>query len=159
MLPQNFHPREDPITTIVLADDDTRFRDYLRTLLARERSVEVIGEAGDGMMALELVNALEPKLLLLDLAMPGLNGIETTRRALSVRPDLKVLIISLHSDRQMVTAALEAGASGYLLKDRLGEELSKGLAEVIRGGTYLSVDLVGPTPPSGHVEGPESDTP
>lgn len=125
----------------MLADDDARFREYLRTLLAREPSADLVGEGEDGEGALELVEALSPDLLLVDLAMTGLNGIETTRKALFVRPRLKVIVITLHDDRRMVDAALEAGASGYLLKDHLDEELSSALAVVGRGDTFLSAGL------------------
>jgi DNA-binding NarL/FixJ family response regulator len=125
----------------VLADDDARFREYLRTLLTKEPSADVVGEAEDGEGALELVEALSPELLLVDLAMPGMNGIETTRRALFVRPRLEVIVITLHDDRRMVDAALEAGASGYVLKDHLDEELSDALTAVGRGDTFLSVGL------------------
>lgn len=143
MSAKDFLLRDGPIYTIVLADDDARFRTYLRTLLAKESSVEVVGEAQDGETALEMVEAHDPELLLVDLVMPGLNGVETMRRALSKRPCLNVMVISLHNDRRMVSAALEAGASGYLLKDRLGDQLSHALAAVMHGGTYLSVELSG----------------
>lgn len=125
----------------MLADDDVRFRGYLRTQLESHPSADVVGEAEDGESALKLVEALNPELLLVDLAMPGLNGVETTRRALSLRPRLKVIVITLHDDKRMVDAALNAGAMGYLLKDRLDEELSNALTAVGRGDTFLSAGL------------------
>ncbi len=125
----------------MLADDDARFRRYLGTLLANEASVELVGEAADGAGALLLIDKLQPDILLVDVVMPGLNGIGTTRRALAVRPQLKVIVCSLHDERQMVGAALEAGASGYLLKDHLDHELSPALSAVVRGETFLSASL------------------
>ncbi len=126
---------------MVLVDDDARFREYLRILLGQEPSVDVVGEAEDGEGALELVKAIGPDLMLVDLAMPGPSGIETTRRALASRPQLKVIVITLHDDRRMVDAALDAGASGYLLKERLNVELPGALAAVARGETYLGAGL------------------
>ena len=142
----------------MLADDDARFRGYLRTQLESHPSVEVVGEAEDGEGALELVEALNPELLLVDLAMPGLNGVETTGRALSLRPRLKVIVITLHDDKRMVDAAFDAGAMGYLLKDRLDEDLSNALTAVGRGDTFLSAGLADahkPPSPRSRLRGPE----
>ena len=137
------HGRDGPIFTVVLADDDADFRACLQAHLANERTVGAVCEAEDGEKALALVETHEPDLLLVDLGMPGLNGIETTRRALSRRPSLKIMVVSLHKDRFLVAAALDAGATGYVLKDRVGEDLTDGLATVMRGGTYLSATLDG----------------
>lgn len=125
----------------MLADDDARVRDYVRTLLALDSSVQVVGEAADGEGVLRLVEALDPDLLLVDVVMPGLNGIGATRRALATSRRLKVLVFSLHSDKRMVAAALDAGASGYLLKDHLDEELFQALGALGRGERYLSTAL------------------
>lgn len=127
----------------MLADDDAGFRAYLQAHLENERTVGTVCAAEDGEKALALLETHEADLLLVDLGMPGLNGIETTRRALSRRPSLKIMIVSLHDDRLLVAAALEAGATGYVLKDRLGEDLTDGLATVMGGGTYLSAELNG----------------
>ena len=110
-------------------------------MLAKEASIDLVGEAADGEAVLQLVDTLHPDILLLDVVMPGVNGIETTRRALASTPDLKVIVCSLHSDRRMVDAALEAGATGYLLKDHLDQELSPALSAVARGETFLSESL------------------
>ncbi len=125
----------------MLADDDGRFRQYLGTLLAKDASVTLVGEAADGEAVLRVVNQLHPDLLIVDVVMPGLNGIETTRRALASSPRLKVIVCSLHDDRRMVDAALHAGASGYLLKDHLDQELSPALSAIARGETFLSASL------------------
>ena len=143
----------------MLADDDDRFRAYIRTLLAKDPSADLVGEAANGEAALELVRDLRPDLLLVDLGMPGLSGIETTRRALALQPDLKVIVITLHNDTRMVNAALEAGSAGYLLKELLDEELAAALAAVGSGEMFLSSGLMDKQkPPSPHPSGskPES---
>lgn len=121
--------------------------------------LDLVGEAGSGAAALELLEALDPDFMLVDLMMPGLNGIETTRHALSLRPRLKVIVITLHNDRRMLDRALEAGAAGFFLKDRLGEELSGALAAVARGETYVGTGVPGagnPRPPRPRLPGHES---
>lgn len=133
--------RNIQIKRIVLADDDERVLQYVRTLLADEGTVDLVGEAADGEGLLRLVEELDPDVMLVDVVMPGLNGIATARRALASSPELKVIVFSLHDDRQMVDAALEVGASGYLLKDHLDQELSDALAAVLRGETFLSAAL------------------
>ena len=133
--------RRIQIKRIVLADDDERVLQYVRTLLADESTVDLVGEAADGEGLLRLVEDLDPDVMLVDVVMPGLNGIATARKALASSPGLKVIVFSLHDDRQMVDAALEVGASGYLLKDHLDRELSAALAAVLRGETFLSAAL------------------
>lgn len=137
----NAEKKQVEVTSIVLADDDVRFRVYLRDVLVQDASVQLVGEAADGESVLRLVDQLHPDILLVDVVMPGLNGIATTRRALATNPHLKVIVFSLHDERRMVEAALEAGASGYLLKDHLDRELSDALRAIGRGETFLSASL------------------
>lgn len=123
---------------VVLADDHRIMREGLRSLLEKEPEIEVVGEAEDGRMAMELVEKLTPDIVVMDLTMPGLNGMEATRRILGRVPGVKVLVLSIHSDRRFVGGALSAGASGYLLKDCAFEELVRAIEAVVGGQTYLS---------------------
>ncbi len=103
--------------------------------------MQLVGEAADGEAVLRLVDELHPDILLVDVEMPGVSGIETARRALASVPHLKVIMCSLHDNRRIVDAALAAGASGYLLKDHLDHELSTALRAIVRGETFLSASL------------------
>jgi len=125
-------------TRIVLADDHRMFRDGLRSLLMAHADLEVVGEAEDGLGALQLARELQPDLLILDLSMPGLNGIEVTRRLALDSPATGVVILSMHGDRRYVREALRAGARGYVLKEAGFSELSHVIAEVLAGRLYLS---------------------
>ena len=120
---------------VVLADDDGEMRDALRALLAGDPDIEVVGEAGDGRAAVECVLELGPALVLMDVAMPGMGGIEATRLVLEALPSAQVIGLSLHDDRHFVEAMRAAGASGYLLKDRVHEQLAQALRVVAAGGT------------------------
>lgn len=123
---------------LVLADDHALVRAGIRALVEKLPGVEVVGEAGDGAEALELVKARQPDLLLLDIAMPRLNGLETAERLAHELPSLKVLILSMHADQEYVIRALRAGARGYLLKDSATTDLGAAIEAVARGETYLS---------------------
>ena len=126
----------------MLVDDDARFRAYVHVLIAKEPSIGRVTEAADGDSALLLLGESEHQLMLIDVMMPGSGGIAVTRRAHIDYPDLKVVMISMHDEARMVKAALDAGARGYLLKDRLDRELLDALAAVGRGEIYLSEGLV-----------------
>jgi DNA-binding NarL/FixJ family response regulator len=123
---------------ILLADDHTLVRAGLRALLESIDEVTAISEAGDGRRALELVAAERPDVALLDISMPGLNGLEVAARVTSDSPRTRLIILSMHSSPSHVAQALRAGAVGYLLKDSAAEELGLALRAVMSGETYLS---------------------
>lgn len=123
---------------VLLADDHTLVRAGLRKLLESMPDYQVVGEAGDGVALLELADTLQPNLVLMDIAMPGLNGLEATARLLKTQPDIRVLILSMHQNEEYVRRALRHGAVAYLLKDAAPLELELALAAVMRGETYLS---------------------
>ncbi len=123
---------------VLLADDHTLVRAGLRKLLESMPDVEVVGEAGDGLELLALAARLQPHLVLMDIAMPGLNGLEATARVVKAMPDIRVLILSMHQDEEYVRQALRHGAVAYLLKDAAPMELELAVNAVLRGETYLS---------------------
>jgi DNA-binding NarL/FixJ family response regulator len=123
---------------VLLADDHTLVRAGLRKLLESMPAYEVVGEAGDGLELLALAEKLQPHLVLMDIAMPGLNGIEATARLVKAWPSIRVLILSMHQNEEYVRRALRHGAVAYLLKDAAPMELELALNAVLRGETYLS---------------------
>jgi DNA-binding NarL/FixJ family response regulator len=128
-------------TTIVLADDHRIVRQGLRALLAGEADFEVVGEADDGREALELVKRLNPDVLILDLMMPGLNGLEVARQMPRQSPGVRVVVLSMHDDEGFVLEALANGVSGYVLKDSNSSDLVHAVREVAAGRRYLSPPL------------------
>ena len=122
---------------IVLADDHEIIRDGLRLLIENQSDMELIGEAGDGRAAVQLARELLPDVVIMDIAMPNLNGVEATRQITSKLPDIKVLALSIHSNRQYVLEMLKAGSSGYLLKDYAFEYLVLAVNAVVAGSIYL----------------------
>ena len=124
-------------TKVLLADDHKIFRDGLRTLIEKE-GMDVLGEAENGRMAIKLAEKLMPDVVIMDVSMPDMNGIEATRKIIAAIPNVKVIGLSMHSDRRFVLGMLEAGASGYLLKDCAFEELASAIAQVSTGNAYLS---------------------
>jgi DNA-binding NarL/FixJ family response regulator len=126
------------MTRVLLADDHSLVRAGLRKLLESVPDLEVVGEVGDGLALLALVAQLQPDLVLMDIAMPGLNGLEATARVMKDWPRTRVLILSMHQNEEYVRQALRHGAAGYLLKDAAPLELDQALAAVLRGETYLS---------------------
>ena len=119
---------------VVLADDDGEMRDALRALLAGYPDIEVVGEAMDGRAAVSCVLKLRPDVVLMDVVMTGMGGIEATRLVIEALPSVHVIGLSLHDDRHFVEAMRAAGASGYLLKDRIHEELAPAVRVVAAGG-------------------------
>lgn len=123
---------------IVLADDHHLVRTGMRALLESLPDIEVVGETGDGREAVELVRVQAPNIVLMDIAMPGLNGLDATARVVDEFPHTRVIILSMHADEEYVRQALRAGASGYLLKNAAPEELELAIQAVMRGEIWLS---------------------
>jgi two-component system response regulator NreC len=123
---------------ILLADDHTVVRQGLRKLLEERPDWEVIAEAGDGREAVRLAEQQKPDVAILDVAMPLLNGIEATRQITKRVPSTRVLVLSMHADEAYVTQILQAGATGYLLKDSADVDLLKAVGEAAQGRSFLS---------------------
>ena len=132
-----FNSTNRPIR-IILADDHQIVRQGLRILLEAEPDMEIIAEADNGRKVLKLAQELLPDVIIMDLSMPELNGIEATRQILSGAPEVKVIALSMHSDSLFVLNMIKSGASGYLLKDCALEELVKAIRAVVDHKTYLS---------------------
>jgi DNA-binding NarL/FixJ family response regulator len=130
-----------PKIRLLLADDHAILSAGLRALLGYYDDIEIVGEARDGSEAVELVAELRPDVVLMDIAMPGLDGIEATRLIRQQHPDTRVLVLSQHRERQYVMAVLKAGASGYILKRALGSDLLEALRTVASGDTYLHSEV------------------
>ena len=123
---------------IILVDDHAMLRHGLSRSFEQEKDIDVVGEAKDGFTAIDLVKELSPDLVIMDIGMAGLNGIETTRRITKDWPDVKVIGLSMHSSDKYVREMFRAGASGYLLKDCSFDELVEAVRIVISGKTYIS---------------------
>jgi two-component system response regulator NreC len=126
---------------VLLVDDHTIVRQGLRCILATDEEIEVVGEAGDGRSAVELADRLQPDVVLMDLTLPELNGIEATRRIFKQEKDAKVLILTMHTDRMFVRQSLKAGARGYLVKDAEDTDLVKAVKVVGRGGSFFNAEV------------------
>jgi DNA-binding NarL/FixJ family response regulator len=121
---------------IVLVDDDAGMRKTLHSLLAEHPDIEVVGDAADGWAALECARESEPTIVLMDVVMAGMGGIEATRLLHAALPSVQVIGMSLHGDRHFVSAMRTAGAAGYLLKGRIHEDLAAALRAVADGGNW-----------------------
>src|SRR5436305_2618779 len=128
-------------TLILIADDHALVRAGIRAFLERIPNIEVVAEASDGREAVELVAKRQPDIVLMDIAMPGLNGLEATRQIVKLWPGVRVIVLSMHASEEYVWQALRAGARGYLLKGASLGELELALSSVVRGGLYLSRPL------------------
>jgi len=126
---------------IILADDHHIVRQGLRSLLESEQHFRLVGEAGDGLDAVRLANKLKPDVLITDLMMPGLNGLEVTRQVTKSLPQTKVIILSMYTDDAYVLESLKNGASGYVLKGSQASDLIHAVREVASGRRYLSPPL------------------
>jgi DNA-binding NarL/FixJ family response regulator len=124
--------------TVLLADDHMLVREGLRKILELERDLEVIGEAEDGRQAVAMVKKLRPAVVLMDIAMPLLHGLEATRQVLKAVPATKVIILSAHSDDAYVKEATESGAKGFLLKQTSSRDVCHAIREVQKGKTFFS---------------------
>jgi len=128
---------------ILLADDHGIIRQGLRSLLEKQRDLEIVAEAKNGREALALVREEKPDIVIMDITMPNLNGITATHKIVSEYSKTKVIALSIHSDKRFVTGMLRAGASGYILKECLFDELVQAIRTVAVGGTYLSPRITG----------------
>ncbi len=126
---------------VLIADDHTIVREGLRSLLEQSEAIEVVGEAEDGRDAIAKTEELQPDVVVMDIAMPGLNGLEATREIRKRFPQTRVLTLTMHRDPQYVFRLLQAGASGYLLKDSAKEALLAAIEAVQRGETFLSPEV------------------
>ena len=130
-------------TTILLVDDHRIVREGLRTLLGQQPDLEVVGEAADGRDAVTQARLLRPDVIVMDIAMPELNGVEATRLILAELPQARVVALSMYADRRFVAEILRAGALGYVLKDGAFEELALAIRTITEGKTYLSPSIAG----------------
>jgi two-component system response regulator NreC len=128
---------------ILLADDHKITREGLRSLLEKQQDMEVVAEAKDGRTAVSLAEELLPDVVIMDVSMPDLNGVQATRQIVGRLPNVKIVGLSMHSDSLFVTEMLKSGASGYLLKDCAFEELTQAIHAVVAGNTYLSPSISG----------------
>jgi DNA-binding NarL/FixJ family response regulator len=126
---------------ILIADDHKIIREGLCNMIERLDDVEVIGEAEDGQSVMSMARELLPDIIIMDITMPGFNGIVAANLISSEMPHIKILAVSMHNERQLVLEMLKAGASGYLLKDRLFEELAKSIDAVSSKRIYVSPSI------------------
>ncbi|MCX5891990.1 MAG: response regulator transcription factor [Deltaproteobacteria bacterium] len=126
------------IYKIVLADDHRLVRQGIKRIIEENADMRVVGEAGDGMELLEILEKLHPDLVICDIAMPRLRGLEAAQRVKNLYPDIKVLMLSMHRSREYLNQAMAAGVDGYVLKEDADTALTTAIEEVRRGNTYFS---------------------
>lgn len=126
---------------VVLADDHVFVRDGIKSLLENEANIQVVGEATDGLEALKTIEELNPDLLILDIRMPNLTGIEVVEKLRVVNKSLKIVMLSMHESEEYVLKSIKAGADGYLLKGSSKEEFLKAIHTIAQGGKYFSGDI------------------
>jgi two-component system response regulator NreC len=127
---------------VFLTDDHTLFRQGIRTLLGSETDIEVIGESANANDAVEKAAEVRPDVVLLDISMPGMSSFQAIRELHKVRPDIKVLLLTMYDDEDYLAEGMEAGANGYILKDSPAEHLLLAIREVHRGGSYMSPKML-----------------
>ncbi len=127
---------------IIIADDHALFRQGLKSLLGARSDLEVIGEAADGLQLLDLLSQSSPDIILLDISMPNLRGIEAIHEIKRAHPSMKILILTMHKDKQYLEQAISAGARGYLLKEDAETELFSAIEKIRRGRIYVSPNLL-----------------
>lgn len=128
---------------VLIADDHGIVREGLHSLIGKQSDMEIVGEADDGRKAVELVHQLEPDVVVMDISMPNLNGVDATSQIVREHPKVKVIALSMHSSSMFVADMIKAGASGYILKDCLFDELAAAIRTVNKGGVHLSKDVLG----------------
>jgi len=131
---------------IILADDHAMMREGIKNMIDAVPGLAVTGEAGDGLKLLRLLKRSQPDMVILDISMPGLRGIEAAHEINSLYPDVHVLMLSMHKSEDFLSLALKAGARGYLLKEDSGDELLHAIAQIRKGATYLSKKLASAFP-------------
>lgn len=131
----------DKRVRVVLADDHQMMLDGLKGIIRSDKFFELVGEATRGSDALSSILTLKPDLLVTDINMPGMDGIELTRKALEAHPEIKVLVLSMYSDKAMISALLQAGASGYILKNTGKDELLGAMRKIASGGMFFSDEV------------------
>ncbi|HHW60310.1 MAG TPA: response regulator transcription factor [Syntrophomonadaceae bacterium] len=127
---------------VLLVDDHPLIRNHIKTLLERVEGMEFIGEAGDGREAYQLCQIYRPDLVLMDVEMPHVNGLQATSQILGEFPGIKILLFSLYSSSEYIQEAFNRGAHAYLLKDCLAEDITAAVAAVLNGGTFISPGLM-----------------
>lgn len=132
-----------PKIRILLADDHAVVRQGFRLILGQQPDLEVIGEAANGADAVRLAHELNPNLVIMDIGMPGVNGVEATRRIIENNPECRILILSMHKDAVYVRESLRAGAKGYLLKESIDNDLLRAVRSVAKGDGFLSPEVSG----------------
>ncbi len=126
---------------ILLVDDHKLLRDGLRNIIEQKSNMEIIGEASDGREAIKIASKLQPNVIVMDVAMPGLNGIEAAKKINKNHPEIKIIGLSMHSEKQFIQGMFKAGAFGYLLKDGDADELITAISTVMENKKYLSKDI------------------
>jgi len=127
--------------SVLLVDDHTLVRRGFRRMLEDEADINVVGEAADGEEAINLVRSLAPRVIVMDCALPGMNGLQATRKILQIAPDTLVLMLSMHTEETWVRQALDAGARGYVLKNAMDLELGSAIRRIVNGETVLDGQL------------------
>ncbi|MEX0875997.1 MAG: response regulator transcription factor [Phycisphaerales bacterium] len=135
---------DQAVYRVVLVDDHAMVREGIRAIVERDQLIEVVGEASDGREGIELIEKIKPDIVVIDIGMPNLNGVDATRQLTRDFPKVKVIALSMHTDKRFVLAMFEAGAMGYVAKDSISEEIVRAIHAVAKGRKYISSDVAGP---------------